>query len=266
MSIAVTDLGTDTTGDGVTTMTLSATTPAGALIFVCCGDQPGGTCADTAGNVYTRIEIAIPTGGELLVFYCINALPMSGGTITYTKGSPDYPATMAGLYATGVALSFAYDPNVFASASGTSAAPSVQSGHPQVKGALLIAAIAAIGNGFTFSQDTTDGWTSPPDNEAINGSNVAGGYLVAAGTGRQTFAPTWSASTNWAAIVVGFAPTDLYVFPNAARRLQEGMGLWFPPPPPFIGGAQPYAPRYPLEIPACTHRTAARRRQFGVGR
>lgn len=223
MAISVTTIGTaiDAAGSGAT---LAVTVPgggvpSGALIFVGCGEgnnatySAGGSVADTSSNTYTEISHSNTSTTDFgQTFYAKNATALSSGdSITFTKQTSGDRAAVSTFYATGIDTSAPLDTAVTATANGTSTTPSVTSGTPSVSGELFVGFLLEQQNTQLFTQDTGNGWATPPDETGFTTSNlgsdhvcIGGGNQVNSGTGTKTFAPTTSFTARWAIFVCGF--------------------------------------------------------------
>lgn len=215
MGISVVDIGV-TAVPGFTNATVTVGAggiPSGALIVVCTVEDGGsaGSVTDSAGNSYnTAVFTAFNSlGAGLCIFYCYNAIAISpGGTIEYNRHSLGAHAIIAAFYATGVqAGSDPRDSATVASATGSSATPTVVSGAPTAAGELFVALVGTPSSSLTFTQDTTHAsWSTPPD-EGINsggGNRIDGANVVTSGESAVQYAPSYSGSTAWGALIVGF--------------------------------------------------------------
>jgi len=205
---AVTNVGTNENGSGNATVTLTgATVPAASLIIVVVVENTTtavlGTVGDTV-NTYSSITPIHATGVTIGIFYAPNA-SLSGGTITYTKNASTHVAAVSAVYSSNIATSSPLDSAVTATATGASAAPTVTSGSPAQSGELFIGALGWSNGTATFTQDSGNGWSSPP-NSVVTASapSVAGGNQVNSGTGTKAYAPSLSTAVVWADLVVGF--------------------------------------------------------------
>lgn len=219
MAIAVTDLGSAQNGSGATLTLTGVTVPAGALIFVQVCEQSntinGIAISDGTGNFY-NVAVGAANGGSIangygVAYYCVNAVALSGATITYTKGVSGSRTAMSAFYATGVNKSSPFDSSLNASASGTSTSPSVTSGTPKQGGELIVGLLAWQSvSGDTFTQDSTHAaYAAPPDAQgtAPAGAAVAGGFVIGPSPGVAiTYAPTINNSRPWSAQIIGFLP------------------------------------------------------------
>ena len=235
----VTTIGTNTnTSGGTLAVTVPVGgVPSGALIIVCVSEHVAslsGSVADTHNTPYssiTGLDVSTQLGR---LFYFPNATALvSGDTITYTK-TGIVAAAMSAFYVTGALASSPLDTAVTASASGNSTAPSVTSGTPGVAGELMVAFVACALRS-TYTQDTTNGWATPPvqatTGTLITSTDVSGGNQVNAGTGTKVFAPTLGTIIAWDAFVVGFKPVvpTVYTFTMAAGAYTyAGNALTFP--------------------------------------
>lgn len=232
MAIVVTFVGNTAVASGNAAVA-GVTIPAGSLIYVQTEDKSNsasdGTLSDGGINTYVKIARAnlngVQANGNLVVWYVKNCNALSGATLTFTPAiaGPNYVGL---IYATGIDTVAPLDTAVTASATGSSTAPSVTSGTPAVSGELFVGAVAA-----TSSTYTADGaWTS--ENGSGNGTlgiRCNDAYQVNAGTGALTHAPTFSGSTPWADIVVGFKPAGAVSVvpflrphnPNTMRHLRR---------------------------------------------
>ncbi len=204
----VTNIGTNANLSGTTVAISNANAKAGSLIVVACAETNTtgviGTLADSAGHTYTAVSTIHPNGsnanGSVSIFYCPNCLALSGGTITYTRNTSGDKASISAFYWTGAATVSPLDTAVTASASGTSATPSVTSGTPTQTNELFVG-LCVDNNTVGFTQAA--GWTTP--------FNSAGGIIIINGAHRTnsalatlTYAPTFPVSVTWCLQVVGF--------------------------------------------------------------
>jgi hypothetical protein len=118
------------------------------------------------------------------------------------------------------------DTAVTATAFGSSTTPSVSGGTPAGSNEMFIAFIAGRGSSVTFTQDTAIAWATPPV-EATSGTvnndrRINGGFFNAIGLGGAlVYAPTYSVTTLWAAIIVAFKPSPAAAL-GALRIQHEG--------------------------------------------
>jgi hypothetical protein len=194
MSIAVTNIGTAQNTAGASLTLGSVTVPAGSLIVVGVNEKSSTSNAtgisDTAGNFY-QFGIAIgnnnnsTTNGYSVFYYCYNSIAMSGGTITYTKGSSGSAVALAAFYATGVTRTSAcYDTSFRIGSRALGSAPAVASnGAPKQGGSLVVAILGFNGTSSdTLTQDAGNGtWAAPPNYLANSGgtANIGGAYQIA---------------------------------------------------------------------------------------
>jgi hypothetical protein len=191
--------------------------PAGAVVVVvasCPGAGASDTVTDSQGNSYTLISTVAGYGS---IFYSVLSTGLTGSP-TFSRDSITYDATgiggiaLSAMSITGVAASSPLDAAVTARASGGSgSSPSVTSGTPSSAGEAMVAGLA-YDSGATFTQDTTNGWSTPPARAVSTINDVAvGGSQVVAGAAAKTFAPTLSSGSNWAAWIIGFLPVQSQV-------------------------------------------------------
>ncbi len=217
----VTDLGTATSPLSGTTVTKTVTVPGGSLVVVAVEEDDEAAATTTMGavtdgtNTYTRITTIqlnnSSTVGILGIFYSANVTALSSATLTYTKTNAGNPAQIAALYSSNIATVTPLDTAVTATAFGNGTPPSVTSGTPAQAGELFVGGLGAdASQTFTFTQDTTHGWATPPD-YIIQGplgpgifSATGGGSQINAGTGTKIFSPTINVGVLWGEIVVGF--------------------------------------------------------------
>lgn len=210
MAISVTDIGVATSPTSAASLT-GVTVPAGSLIVVAVADAgnaaPGGSVTD-GSNTYSGIlgaNVANTTAdGSQRLFYAFNSVALSGATITYSGTTTGSGPAIAAFYATGLNTSSdPHDAGVDTTATGTSSDPSVTSGSPAGTGELFVALNAlGVANG-SFTQDSGNGWSTPPDFES-GFILIAGGNQVNAGGSAKTFAPKWSRSAPWSVGVTAF--------------------------------------------------------------
>ena len=224
--IAITAAGVQATSGGTTVVvtTLStgaASIPANSIILVAVTDPStsGSLSAvtDNASNSYTLAASKALNGSAsngivyLYWSYTGNALNLtSSGTLTYTKNANGAKATVSVSYLSGAQTgSGALDASVTQTASGTTGTITATSGALSVANEMLIG-VFGNSNNNTFTQDTTNGWSSPPNGIGTGGgggSQVDGGHQTASGA--KTFAPTVATSNgNWALLIVGFEPPN----------------------------------------------------------
>ncbi len=223
MGISVNNIGTNyvasaSVGSAVTLT--GVTLPAGSLIVVLVNEfntTSFGTMSDGV-NTYqsvTQTESSGPSANAIFYAYTTGAL--SSATISYTKQGGDSCALSA-VYATGISPSNQLDTNVTTKFTSSAANPpvvSLASGAPSMAGELFIALLGGQNNGTNaFTQDSADGWSSPPNAVDFGGSQtghgqVAGGYLINSDTGSKVWAPTESSGSGprtAVGIIVGFKP------------------------------------------------------------
>ena len=210
----IVDLGTatDTPNSNCVLTVPAGGVPAGALIVVLTGESSGstaGSLADTAGNIYTTDFTLLPNGtasgnGFGMMFHVANCAALTAGqSITYTKHISADGSAMSAFYVKGVAASSVVD--VSASATGSSASPSVTSPTPAQAGDLFVGVLVSSGSTIMHTQDTSHGWAAPPDFVASGFlPNISGGQKANPAAAALTFAPTLSASAPWAAAIVAF--------------------------------------------------------------
>jgi hypothetical protein len=126
----------------------------------------------------------------------------SGGSITYTKSGSSNGASMSVFRVTGLG---AQDGGATATNFGSTGSKTVTSGTPAGPGEFFIGCAAAPGTG---TPTQAAGWSSPPnfvDNAAGSPARLFGGTLTASGSAAQTYAPTWTPTTQlWCALIVAF--------------------------------------------------------------
>lgn len=217
-AIIITNVGTASNTTGAT-LTETISVPAGVTVFVIVTEQNGlgtvtsvGTVSDSVNGAYTAEETGFIVGsanyGVGGVFIFSNSAVLSSATLTYTKNKSTSEASISVFYATGVSNVSPLDSAVTASAiintnggGGTApGTPTTVSGTPSVAGELFLAAV--ITSPFTqgnascranwFSQDTADGWATPPvgvfsNTNTTSLSAVYGGTQINAGTGTKSF-------------------------------------------------------------------------------
>lgn len=197
-------LGTNNNTTGATIALTGLTVPAGVAVFVAVMEQNGsatpgtGSVADGTNGAYS----AGPTTGadncRLSLFYFLNAAALASGTVTFTKGGSGNRASISAFYASGVATTSALDASVTATQNTVTGNPpvySLTSGSPSESGELLVGLVGTrcASTAPTFTQDTTNGWATPPDYANTIYEWGAGGTLVNAGSGTKTFSPTSTA-------------------------------------------------------------------------
>lgn len=266
MSISVTNLGVASNSAGGTLALTGLTVPAGSLIVVIAAEENGtganGSVSDGTNN-YSVANTASGFGavGSGRVFFA-PAAALTNGTITYTKGGPAISNTcLSAFYATGIAQSSPLDSAVTATGSGGSNAGTttinITSGTPKQYGELFVGCYMAVNAPPTFTLDAGDGWATPPNKTNTGVTAVAGGSQVNGATSLATvaFKPTQSGGGPnyfWSAVILGFLP-DAPKPNNQAMRFQpiQASETFFPPPPRFLGGRQPYdSARLPPAITA----------------
>jgi hypothetical protein len=204
MAISVTGIGTNNVFTGTTITLTGVTVPSGSLIVAhVVESQTGnvGSCADSVNTPYTEVTSVLinnsSSNGVLTSWYFANCGALSSQTITYTKGNSNKAATIAALYATGIATSSPLDSAATATAYGNSAAPTVTSGTPGTAGDLFIGVLGLV----VFKTITQDSNWSTSFTAA---NTMQGGYRINAGTGTLSYAPTFSGSSSWAEMVFAF--------------------------------------------------------------
>lgn len=224
MAIVVTNIGTNGNFSGTTLALSSVTVPAGALIVVGTGESANtvsgtGSLADSAGNTYARVSNYFnnaAANGVGVVWYCVNAKAISAGTITLTKNVSGNDAAISAFYATGIG---AIDATITASGTGSTNSPTLTSGTPSGSNELFVGFAIYSGqtNTLTYTQDTTNGWATPPtfftENDGLNGSvAVGGGTQVNATSLARTFHPTTGGvAGGTATFILGFKGTVQHV-------------------------------------------------------
>jgi hypothetical protein len=210
MAFAVTNIGTNRV---TSTTTVSVTVgaggvPGGSKIVVGTGtfanSASDGSVADSASNSYGSIIRRnynnTQSSGHLIAWKVDSATALvQNNTITYTSPA-SANISISACYVTGAGD---LDTNVTAGATGSGTTVSVTSGTPSEAGELFIG-IAGAGGNAAPSQDTGNGWASPPNSVGNSGPLVIGGNQVNSGTGTKTYAPTLDKSQNWAAVVFAF--------------------------------------------------------------
>ena len=209
MPITVTNIGA-AQGSSVASYSITGVTvPAGRFIAVLVVDGAGvgsaGAVTDSAGNSYALVP-ASPTAHFVpVLFYAWNSKALSSGTITYTKINSSAGSLMEAFYATGVQTSAdPYDSVTHAvtDAAGGTNNP-VTSGIPSAAGEFFIGG-CAWNPASSFTQDTANGWASPPPLYQGYGLNIAGGTLTNPTATAKTFNPTVSANSGWGSLIAGF--------------------------------------------------------------
>lgn len=205
-------LGGNANASGATVALTSVNVPARSLIVVGITEiQPSsnGSVADSAGNSYTLIKQAYVNGnsglGNIQLFYAYNVLPLSGGSITYTKATSGDATSISALFASCIQTTPSpLDAAVTASATASSSTPSVTSGTPGQAGELFVGFLGWNGTG-TFTQDSTNAaWASTLTFENSSSASGGGGSVVNSGTGTLKYAPTMGTSHYNAIIIAGF--------------------------------------------------------------
>lgn len=241
MAFSVVNIGTNNnhTGATVAATVPGGGVPSGSIIVVVVGEQNntvGGSLADSKGNTYTPI-VSLQSGITFIsAYYAKNSIALvSGDIITFTKRTGNDQAVISACYITGGDTIAPLDTAITASASGVGTSPSVTGGTPgatdlQMGATLGQAALATD----SFTQDTTNGWASPP-NVATDTVVGKGTITITLGGGNQvsaavkTFAPSFSTSSVWQAIIFGFVPAGAvaalpsgwnqpWIEPNFERR------------------------------------------------
>jgi hypothetical protein len=189
----------------------SLTVPAGALIVVVVeygAAGAAGAVTDGASNSYSVASSAnfATNASTGAIFYAKNVSPLSSQTILYTPPSTSSIA-MSAFYVTGGGSSAALD--LVTTPVTTSTALSMTSGTPAVSGELFVGA-ALIGAAFSGTYTQASGFSTPPVSVTFGSSGsrvLGGGNLINAGTGTETFAPTFAGSTPSAiGLLVSFKP------------------------------------------------------------
>ena len=174
--------------------------------------------ADSQGNSYALVDSQGLNGsrtyGTLYFFRAFNSIALSAvDTITYTKGGTGNLQCALSAMSTTLALT-ASDPvdgATVATNFGTNFNPNVTSGVPTLTNELFVGAVGIRGTSGTFTQDSANAaWVTPPDESSSGTSSinarVNGGSVIDATTATRTYAPNYSVSEHWAAIIVGFKP------------------------------------------------------------
>lgn len=226
MALAITNIGTNsnTSGSTVAVTVGVGGVPANSTILVGVTDKsgtgPGGSTTDSSSNTYLNIANPALAGsysnGFLNVFRAQNAVALSNGnTITYTKAAGASNAAITACYISGSSFQ-RYDISVSSTGSGASSAPSVTSGSPYSANEMFVAFYGDANSG-SFTQDTGNGWASPPNSTTTTAVRVAGGSQLNSGTGAKTYAPTVSAKNNWAIAILAeesFGVSHVLVHPG----------------------------------------------------
>lgn len=193
--------------------------PSGSLIVLVSEDTgsttPGGSVADTAGNSYSVAASIGSVGavGSLRIWFAYNSLALSSGnTIVYTKISAGGSgATISAMYATNIlAISNPNDSGSTATNSGSGTSPTVTSNNLSQNGELMIAVTgwcvtsAVCSGSATFTQDSVNGWSIPPNSSIVNELGIAGGNQINNGTSSKIFNPSLSSISGWNAAVTSF--------------------------------------------------------------
>ena len=214
-----TNIGTVSGSSGPNLLLSGVTIPAGALICVAIttiGSSTTGSVNDSVnGPTYTlatSYQIGAILNVELHYFY--NSAALSGASLTYRKGKSNDLTSMSAFYVTGSQTSSDPLDLVTTPTGGSSTSPSITSGTPAASGELFVGAVGWVLSD-TFTQASL--WAAPPTAELIAGANIAGGYLVNAGAGAETYAPTLvSTAETWGALLVSFKVAAAAAF---ARRI-----------------------------------------------
>lgn len=234
MPFSATAIATNTSTSGATVAVTvpAAGVPPGSLILVAVTEKStggvNGSLADTAGNTWNTSQAAnlaaLAADGRGMVFFAFASKALvSGNTITYTKATSGTIAAISAWYYGGVRTDA--NPEVTAtraSATGTTGTITVTSAAGSqgsvFVGVLLDSSSSAAGGAATFTQAAS--WSPSGGFEAISGTGsgnarVDAGYLVASGSGTQTYAPTLSSTAQqWALLITAFT-----LVPNVQQRL-----------------------------------------------
>lgn len=205
----ITDLGH--TSATTASVTLTITVPAGATIVVCVVDVMGTAIAapsDATNGSYTQIATLgmnnnTAANGACAMYYFQNSASLTSITLTYT-GSAGSGRSISAVYLTGVPTTGVLDTAVTNTGFGSSTAPTVTSAGTAGQSSEMLIAMVGYFQSGTFTQDTGNGWSTPPNADTGTNAQLGAGSQINTGTGTKTFAPTLGTARTWATIIAGF--------------------------------------------------------------
>lgn len=222
------NVGTASNKDSTTiTLTTTASVPSGDSIILCivCNasgvTNPSMVISDSAGNSYSYVTAPAEDTVKILIYWADKSVSLNSGstiTITYTGV---VPTPLMAASATGVNGIDNKSVRTGSNATlGTGTSPSVS--FTSIINGTNYLALSFLGTegptGDTFTQDTANGWDSPPTRvgttggAAVTNNTLAGGYKIANNVSSFDYAPTIT-SRNWVVVILVFqeaVPNTLY--------------------------------------------------------
>lgn len=214
MPINVYNLGTASGTAGATVALSGITVPAGAFIFVAAYEKntggQSGTISD-GSNSFPQINsasVGTAINGRAQTFEAFNCNALTGGTLTYTKGVSGVFASISVFYATGILRTRdPLDTGSITQNSFTDNSPN-DSSTLSFAGQLVVGAVFWVaGVGDTFSQDTADGWSFPPNVliDSAGAAGIGGGFLLPDVSNNSPFyGPLLNNSRTWIVFMQAF--------------------------------------------------------------
>ena len=213
-AFTVTSLGTSSNASGATLTLTGVNVTAGHTIWVCVVENTGsggGAAAISDGtNTYTigatlkkQFNGASGTTGFQTCGYVLNSATLTSATITATKFGTGQTAMTA------VDIGGTNNTNETpVSATGSSTTPASGSLTPSNSADLFVGCAGTVGNSGTFTQ--ASGFGTPP-NEATSGTTsndvrVDCGNLTDSGTTAHNYNPSFTVTSQWAAMLIAFPP------------------------------------------------------------
>lgn len=205
---ALTHIGSNTAASGSTVALTGVTIANGDLVLVgglvrtgVAGDTT--TVTDSAGDTFTLYEFPASGVGSIRTFVAFaKTTGLSSGSVTVTTTGTISAAGLSVEDVSGFNTTTPEDTGVKATASATSAAPTITSGAAAQANDLLYSSFQ-YGN-QTYTEDGT--WTNTANNVGNANGKFATGYIINAGTAAVTRTGAIS-SALWRGIVIGIAPT-----------------------------------------------------------
>ena len=213
MAVQIFDLGTNSDSTGSATVTIVATIPDGAFLYVHAFEKTNdvtiGGISDSSGNNYTPVGAKAPGNnigfGRSDGFYVGNMAGINGGVIIYTKSDPANYAVISAFWATGVAqLDNPLDTAAIRSAAGTgtSVNPIKATNASIIPGNLFVGVVAwNTDSGDSFIPDNRFHFPPTALLSSASVAGLAGGYYQPpswVGTDAITFSPHLGHSLAWA--------------------------------------------------------------------
>lgn len=193
---------------GVGNQALTGITVSNARILVftnlaTSGGPPTNSVTDTAGNTYTSIVAANPTGILAYQVFEATAVTLSGGTITCHAQNSAWGFACGAVAVTGSSgRDTAFTP---ATATGSGTSPAVTSNVAVAANEAVIGVVFGDQCG-TFTQGS--GYAND-NSKACDGTSftlLGSGHKTNFGTAAQTFNPIFGTSQNWAATIYAYKP------------------------------------------------------------